>query len=397
MIPTSDYNESILYGAKNSREMLKIFDNIHYDMSNLFYVASTYEQAIKSNMDALILQNYFLQMKVNDLEKSISDLRNDIDSNTAGGFKTTTLKFDSNYILTTNNLQAVQMDVNHGFSTLPYKQISKTNASYNGKTYIYPSLKVDVNIIKDGLATPVNDSLTNLNKIFDGSNSSYWLYYVDYDIDSDIEEVMFQVSVDLPVNVSNNPFINALTINTMPEYSMDIVKLVYLDPTHRNIYEFDHFPVDGIKNSSRHIFTLPNTETYSIIAVFRQPYYFIQNNKKRFYFGIQDIGVYFYDYLSEYAYALSKLSTTKNLKIINTPTVNTAPGTPTNIKNLVSHELFLPDENGYVNISPGQSIVEFGQEIQGLYNQAYILTKIERNVQTVPIIRDITIQYATLF
>ena len=168
-------------------------------------------------MDALILQNYFLQMKVKDLEKSISDLRNDIDSNTAGGFKTTTLKFDSNYILTTNNLQAVQMDVNHGFSTLPYKQISKTNASYNGKTYIYPSLKVDVNIIKDGLATPVNDSLTNLNKIFDGSNSSYWLYYVDYDIDSDIEEVMFQVSVDLPVNVSNNPFINALTINTCPE------------------------------------------------------------------------------------------------------------------------------------------------------------------------------------
>lgn len=397
MIPITNYEESILCGPKNSRELLNIFDNIHYDISNIYNAANIHEQTIKDNMDALILQNYFLQMKVSDLEKTMTDLYYDIEQKTAGGLKTTTLKFDSNNILNAKNIPTVQTDTNHGFSTIPYKQVNKTSVVLDGKTYIYPSLKTDIAIFDEGNFVAINESMTNLNKIFDGSNSSYWLYRLDYDIESNVEEIYFMISINLPINTNNNPYINTMTINTMPEYSMDLTSLTYNDPTQNNIYTFEYFPEDGIKRSSRHIFTLPDIETYSIAAIFKQPYYFIQNNKKQFYFGIQDIGIHYHDYLTDTAYALSRLSSTKNIKVIHTPEANIAPGTSTNIKHQLSYELFLPDNNGYLDIIPGQSVYKFGEEISGFHNDAYILTKLERANKIVPVINDITVQYATIF
>jgi len=132
MLPISQINENIRTGPKNSKEFIQMCEDFHYDICKLFDIANQHDEDIRYNMDLLIVENYFLQNKIYELENSIRTIRNGVNSldsvniprTLSNSFKAENM-FNALYDVDKDKI--AQIDSLHGIATIKYNSTSKAS------------------------------------------------------------------------------------------------------------------------------------------------------------------------------------------------------------------------------------------------------------------------------
>lgn len=401
MLPISNVNKNLARGPKNSEEFIEMCEDIHYDVVKLYDLGNQHSADITYNMDLMMIENYFMQNRISQLEQRVEALQNDVNNlDSSATYRTMRNVVRSKNNVITVNENMVQVDELHGLATLPYTVISKAAViDASGNLYVPPSLSMTVNESTNGNTwVQINDQ--NIMKTFDCNNSSCWMHTSGYSLTSGVNSVYVRLYIKLPLQSINNAYVNAISIKPFPENSMEIVDIQYVTPTNLTPQTIQNFPVGGVKDAGKTLFTFPPVEVTDILVTLKQPYNLVSDNMKYFYYGMQEIGIYFNDYKSNYAYLVSEFSLDdKNFAVINTPTVVLAPGTPTAVTSLITHELFFPtgtdDTLKPGDIIPGNHTVQFGETIPQDHKKAYVLTKIEKTDEITPAVKAVEISYLT--
>jgi hypothetical protein len=402
MLPIFNTNTNFMHGPKSSTEFINMCDDIHYDITRLYSVANDHTEQIKYNMNLAMVENYFLQNKIYELESALENTQRNISAFNAQlhtRTKTNTFRTQGDLLSLVGHTSA-QVDNLHGLVTLPYEVVSKASLiDHTGNVYTPPTLKIETYESSTG---GENDWITindpNSIKAFDCDNSSCWMHTSIYDVNDPINELYILLKITLPLQLVNNAYVNALSIKPFPEYSMDILDVRYRTPSSLVHQTVPNFPPTPIIQAPKTLLMFEPTEMTTVYILLKQPYYFVENNRKYFYYGVQEIKIDYYDYKTNEAYIITRYElNNKYFRIINTPTIKTPVGCPANISDLVSHELFFPSGlDGQLqpnDIVPGQSFINFGDEIVDNYSVAYILTKLVKTDSVVPALSEINVSY----
>lgn len=398
VIPIFQTNPNISRGPKNSAEFIKMCEDIHYDLSSLFAVANAHDTLISRNMDSLILQNYFLQHRIKSLNTQLTAIKTDLAQSYNNPYKLVTagLGFDQNALLGQAGMTVLQHDMVHDVFELPHNAISKVFLKdSHGTLYVSPELKVTVYFSADNVVYDIYNT-TDTNNMFDGSNSSFWLGSLCYDNATNIDEVYINVLVDIPQHLTNNSYINSVSINSFPEYSMDLIGARYYDPNTGTITMLPNFPEHGVSLISKQLLSFGNLSTTKMLFTFKQPHYFLNNNQRHFYFGFQEIDISFSDYTASCAYGLSKLTAPKVLRTIEEISVDMPATTAANISGAIKHTILVPTSSDDI-LSASEisttSTVGLGDTISGGHQSVYILTEVTGSGGVWPVIHGINARY----
>lgn len=408
MQPISHNNPNLHRGPSSSLEFNRIQNDMHYDVSQLFSIANQHDLQIKENMDVLIRENFFLQNKINELSQALDKIKVDMIYKQQGLQKQQMIK--SMYTMTNivnNGTGQAKVDTMYGVATIPESdKVSKLSYQSDDGNIIIPStLKVD--LLESTNTQPVNTSTgmreyyavtdPNLVKAFDRSNNTFWVHTSSFPEESNVSEVYGHITINLPLNILNNVYVNTLILHPYPEYSMTIADIWYKGydgtryrlpnyPTAKNNQNQD-VPVP-IKNAGKLFFSFPKTEITEIQIFFTQPYWFSNEGKRDFVYGFQEIGVEYRAYNASVAELVTEFSlegTNKRFYTIEKPLVVPAEGSPQDINSLVEHKLY------YNNSLTSE--FEFGNEILAPIQKVYVKTIIRSSGDIVPAIKDIKLDY----
>ena len=226
-------------------------------------------------MDLLIVENYFLQNKIYELENSIRTIRNGVNSldsvniprTLSNSFKAENM-FNALYDVDKDKI--AQIDSLHGIATIKYNSTSKASIiDQNGVVMIPPSLAVNLYESTDGTTyVPVNDP--KVMRTFDCNNSSCWMHKSQY---SSINELYILLHIKFPLQSINNVYVNSISIKPTPEYSMEISNIQYITPSNNVPRTIPNFA--PIINANKALFMFPSTEITELFIFLKQPYYFI--------------------------------------------------------------------------------------------------------------------------
>lgn len=371
MLPTSKSNQNITQGPKSSQEFNNLCRDIKYDISTLFQETNKNGVDIEYNMNTLVIENFFLQAKINSLQNALASTESMIDSHV----RVKTVSFNTANHIVNHSLNKAYLDVVNGIISTPYSLINKNLVLDHNSSYVAPS-DLEFNIYE---ATDSTDSYEiidyNKMKTFDGNNASIWYHTSKFDISNPVDRIYIILKIKLPLNYINNTLVNAIGIKPFPEGSMNILNVQYSTPNNNTLVNLPNFPTDGIQEADKVLLHFPSIDIEDIYILLEQPYYFMDNNYKYFYYGMQEIGIYYLDFNTEVSYVLTEFDIDDYYSIINEPTIETSVGTPTNIVDLVSHQLYFDKDD----IKVGVNNYPFGATIIGNYKKAYILTKIKQS------------------
>lgn len=396
MFPISQNNLNITRGPKDSREFIKMCSDFQYDISQLFDAANQQASKMQYDMDILLIENFFLQARLEEMEKRATNLTSNLIANqTSGKPYTKTNTYRTQNDVKAYSTYAGSVDSTHGIITLPHNTVDKvvvTNT--DGTKYMPPTTKIKLFESVDGLNyTQLKDS--SVDRIFDGDSSSIWMHTSKYDVSEPVEKLYIVLQVSLPLEYVNNAMVNAISIKPCPEHSMTINNVCYTTPSNPNKKTIGNFSI--VNTADKTLFTFNDTEISDLYIFMEQPYHFLYNDTKYFYYGLQELGIYFYDYNGDYTYIVSefKLDNGSSYRYIGTPRAIFSPYSNSR-ESLVSHELFLGDGVTNLQIVAGGSIFQFNTDIVGDYSTAYILTKISKSGTDVPALNGLALDY-TIF
>lgn len=406
MRPITLQNNNLNKGPSSSVEFNKLRNDVQTDITSLFNVTNKHEELIAKNMDHILRENYFLQNRLNKLEKRMMDLQYDYEANSVEGESILTKSFFHANNVSFNANKPVNLDSLHGIVS-PLVVTSHDKIAYRNDLgeYLVPS-NLEVDMLESTDMEPIDDD-TNERKYykidtadikyaFDGDKNSFWIREAEFSENKCVTEVFGILNVNIPEGISNNVYTNSITIHPSPEFSMSVLDIQYKNqngewrrletyPTKRE--GNDEVPVE-IEEAGKLIFSFPKRQITELQIKVKQPYWFTHDNKRVFMYGFQDIVIEYKEYSQDEAEFVTPFSlegTARRFTSVSTPKVTIPIGTSEANQYTVSHELYF---------DPGLTErFEFSTDIFQNVQTVYIKTILKTSGDQVPIIREIELPY----
>lgn len=409
MQPISQNNPNVYKGPSSSADFNKLRNDIHYDLVQLFNLANQHDEDIKTNMDILVRENFFLQNKVVELEKLVDKIGVDLLYSNQGASKQRLIKsfYSVEGLSDGDSSKEAYVNTVYGYLTVPPSDtVSKISyKAEDGQVVIPESLEVKV---YESTNTQPIDSTTGTYTYyeieddktylaFDRNKNSFWVHTSSFGEDSGVSEVYGIIHIKLPLDVMNNVYANHLVLNPFPEYSLRI-RDIQVKGFGEQWYRLDNYPVEKdingvevpieIQNASKLTFSFPKSEVTEVQIMFTQPYWFASEGQREFVYGFQEIELEHRIVNGTEAEIVSEFSldgTTKRFSIIQKPTVVPLVGSTQEIEDLVEHKLYYNKDL--------TNEFSFGNEIMAPIQKVYVKTIIRAQGEVIPMIRQLNLDY----
>jgi len=325
--------------------------------------------------------------------------------------------------------QATKPRINTLFdqATVPINAIENkfyTNSIISGSIVpISQSIQIDVTSVielTDYETGYVKLSQGNPENAFNGDNQSYWQRKVEFDLDSDVEEVQVELTVRIPDQANTEA--NILYIRPYPVSQVDIFDLgisadlssAFSKPDNSYPRLDTAFPLDNARDT-RFFFSTQSVQRIRIRL--RQRNWYEENGRKVFSYGLQELGLQLSEFDKTYSATASlgdnhtfitKFTCPANKKFKGLHLFETTPDYTRDIDSMrfkIATNINGTDVkwDSYINSSP-QSLVQ-PIDLGGLDSEIYVITTLNYIeaaditssnffAGTTPVLSSIGIQYS---
>lgn len=325
--------------------------------------------------------------------------------------------------------QATKPRINTLFdqATVPINAIENkfyTNSIISGSIVpISQSIQIDVTSVMDTVdyeAGYVKLFEGNPENAFNGDNQSYWQRKVEFDLDSDVEEVQVELTVRVPDQANTEA--NALYIRPYPVSQVDIFDLgisadlssPFSKPGNSYPRLDTAFPLDNARDT-RFFFSTQSVQRIRIRL--RQRNWYEENGRKVFSYGLQELGLQLSEFDKTYSATAALGDNHTFITKFTCPTGKSFKGlhlfetTPDYTRDIDSMRFKIATDTGgtevrwdsYINSSP-QSLVQ-PIDLGGSSSDLYVITTLNYTetadptssnffAGTTPVLSSIGIQYS---
>lgn len=202
------------------------------------------------------------------------------------------------------------IDSTYGIGHLPINDIESKFTSVSlvdGSVIVPASLRYSVSssFIDEGSVSATDhesgyESLSEgkITNAFNGVNTSYWIRTVEFPADSDVTEVQCELVVTVPSQ--NNTYSNMLTIHPYPTAGVDVIDISFSSDLTSAWYKLPVINPPSLSNpynnSREQKFLFASQDIDQIRIRLRQRNFVIENDRKIFRYGLQDVGLYLCDF-----------------------------------------------------------------------------------------------------
>lgn len=398
-------------GVNSSKEFNERNQSLIKDMRTLYDLLNENEQTIEGNMDVVLRENFFLQNELARLKQEVDKLNGLVAEQASNeGIQEGISSVFRQDFYTTDALingqenKASYIDRTHGLITPKATDIT-SKFSYttdSGKVFLPSGLTVFVKEAKDtvfdstGALVYYDLDASQTDAIVDKDKNTFWIRNVSFDESDAVTEVFGETHIKLPTKGLNNLYANALTLHPYPEGSMrirDIQYKGYGDQWSR----LENYPtelVDGIEkpvvldNARKLFFQFARSEMTELRIFYSQPYWFENEGLSTFSYGFQGIDLQYRIYTEkscEFVSVLDISEKSATLKSVGYPETIPAPGSTSNLTNLVEHHLYYDETL--------ETEFDFNNSIMASLSKVYIKTILKKEGDVVPVLKEMRIPY----
>lgn len=394
-------------GPNSSEEFNLRNGKIRKDINQMFELLNKNEENIEENMDIALRENFFLQNQITRLNQEVKKLRGLLEDTDTGGETPSGILLENfyttEYLLSNKSVNAY-IDRTHGVTTpIPTNITSKLSYETETGEVLLPSglnifLKesTDTSYDEKGELVYYDLPTEGAKAIADRKKDTFWIRNKSFPKKDSVNEVFGEVHIQLPVEGLNNLYANTLSIHPYPDGTMTIHDVQYkgLGNQWSRLENYPTIMVDGVeqpvplKNSRKRFFQFGRVEMTEIRIFFSQPYWFEHQNEHIFSYGFQGIDLEYRLYTEKQASFVTKVDVSdKNvfLQRIQEPVAIPAPGTPSNLTNLVSYKLYYDEHL--------EEEFTFNDKILPQLSTVYVKTILEKQGDVVPAIQQLQIPY----
>ena len=288
LVPTFQPTLPQWRGSTSSEDMNTNFNQILYDLNNLFSEAAalvldinTLSSRVQGEINALDARLYAVSGVISSYEAS------------ASGNKIFYQDFYLNdNIVYPSNLPAQNhcvVDNAYGVVYLPtnntFSQVYSINMT-NGQVQVSPDLVAAAGSINETGSLNVNDS--GPIYAFDGDDETVWERDVQYNRDYAVGSVSCVLNVTMPS--MSNPYVNRVGIRPFPEGTVNISLITYDTlVTQGNI--LPGFPAGGMTSVSPTFFSCNNIQPTAFHVYLDQPNWRLKDGYKTFTYGLKEMAI----------------------------------------------------------------------------------------------------------
>jgi len=192
------------------------------------------------------------------------------------------------------------LDSVFGQVTLPHNGIKSAFWSASGnvdsETIFTPSVEYTYTEVSPVAADKID--VTNIRNALDGSSLEPYLIRAVYDINTDIEEVIFDLVIQVPQEITREA--NTLTIEPAPELKTQITNIQYSPNTITPNQTIPNTPLINKNNplyDTKPIRLLFPKQFFTSLGIrLSSKHWAIENGRKVFYVGLRELGLHLIDW-----------------------------------------------------------------------------------------------------
>ena len=387
-------------GRLDSATMNKFIDSTIADLQNMTNQVNINEVSTENALNTVLREMTNLKQRVIQLENSESydrDIRA-AQNLRIKDFKAMTDLKDISF-LGTNDATKPRINTLFGQATLPINAIENkfyTNSIISGSIVpISQTLNTEVSSVIDGVdheAGHIKLIEGSPKNAFNGDNQSYWQRKVEFDLNSDVEEVLVDLVVQVPDQANTES--NIIYVRPYPVSQADIVSLGYSGALSG---AFTYIPA-AVKNNakdSRHFISTQSVQRLHIRL--RQRNWYEENGRKVFSYGLQELGLQLVEFDKTYSASatlsdnhtfVTKFTCPEGYKFKGLHMFNTTPNYIAN-KNNMHFKVALSSDgtntkwDSDINTSPENLVQPI--DLGGNATDIYVITTLNYIVDTDPI------------
>jgi hypothetical protein len=321
---------NVRYGGPSSSEDYNNTNrDMYIDLLRLYNNIGNSEEKLREAVNMLLLENLFLQRKIDELQSEIYNLLDQVAQLPSRTFKLLPSSMMTSHEGYTNVLSPASIDREYMLVTLPVaaNAVSKTHLTNytTGEIFVPSSLRVNI------YPSEENYIENNITKAFDGNNAAYWQRSVTYG--GSVSETECLLEINLPTNISSSLYVNSIIFRPFPENSMDIMAIYYNSTDNPKNITFSEtskdshadivskgwslipgFPVDEneepipVLEAQRTKWCFSDTAMTKVVIRLRQRNWVEENGERVFIFGAKEIDVRYENYNRTGGYFLTPFS-----------------------------------------------------------------------------------------
>jgi hypothetical protein len=333
-------------GRLNSADMNKFVDSTIVDLQNMTSQVNINEVSTRDVLNTVLREMANLKQRIIQLENSDSYDREirAAQNLRIKAFKAMTDLKDISF-LGTNDATKPRINTLFGQATLPINAIENkfyTNSIISGSIVpISQSLNITVSSVIDGIdyeSGHVKLNEGNPKNAFNGDNQSYWQRKVEFDLNSDIEEIQVDLVVHVPDQANTES--NLIYIRPYPVSQVDILNLGYSGTLSS---AFTYLP-SAVKDNSRDSRYFISSQSVQRLHIrLRQRNWYEENGRKVFSYGLQELGLQLVEFDKTYSSSaglsnnhtfITKFTCPENYKFKGLHMFNTEPNYIVNKNNM---------------------------------------------------------------
>lgn len=400
--PLSESQGYIDISKGSSADFNRLIKSFTTDITNVFNSTNENDSKIRLNQDVLIQENLFLHRKLKEVEEKVKTVEAAFDKvkGTSNSYKVYKTFHTLESIKTGENYH---YDNDYGIITMGYEDAQAISISQYPKQFLKKNIDISVEYktlnnlgeqVGPTHTTSLGDDPSLLNLI-DRDDSTFWVKNIE--TDSTVSSIDFTVTINMPVRIIPNLFINSIGIKSHPIYSMTLKDIIYTDANNKNRLSLPTYPSDTVNDiripqSISQIdslkFMFPTITTNKIELKFNQPYHIQYGDIRRFIIGFRNIELETISVSSEVAYFITELKIPNGsqyfFRVLEPKVIPIVEGT--DYGDLIKHELLY-------TLSPDSQAFTFGSEISSNRDVVYIKTTIRRDGEIIPAFKGIEFSY----
>ena len=291
-------------GRLNSDTINRFVDSTVTDLQNMTNQVNINEVSTENTLNTVLREMANLKQRVLQLESS--DVY-DREIRAAQNLRIRDFKAMADLkditFLGTNDATKPRINTVFGQATLPVNAIENkfyTNSIISGSIVpISQTLNIEVSSVIDGVdyeAEHVKLIEGNPKNAFNGDNQSYWQRKVEFDLNSDVEEVMVDLVVRVPDQANTES--NVIYIRPYPSAQVDVVYLGHS----ANLSGSFTLVSDAIQDNAKDSRYFISTQSVQRIHIrLRQRNWYEENGRKVFSYGLQELGLQLVEFDKTYS------------------------------------------------------------------------------------------------
>ena len=291
-------------GRLNSADINKFVDSTITDLQNMTNQVNINEVSTENALNTVLREMANLKQRVIQLENSDAYDRNirAAQNLRIRDFKAMTdLKNIS--FLGTNDATKPRINTVFGQATLPINAVENkfyTNSIISGSIVpISQSLKIDVTSVIDGRdyeSGHIKLIEGDPKNAFNGDNQSYWQRKVEFDLNSDVEEVMVDLVVQVPDQANTEA--NTIYVRPYPVSQVDIINLGHS----ANLSGGFNYVASAVQDNAKDSRYFISTQSVQRLHIrLRQRNWYEENGRKVFSYGLQELGLQLMEFDKTYS------------------------------------------------------------------------------------------------